>query len=197
MSLYTLLTKATLRRPLEPKRVPFIAAWAETDAANAFQKRLTIPAGALQPQLAAVYDLFPTILAVAGGATPTGHPVDGTGLELLLTGSADPAREERFLMHYPHGPHRSSYFTTWRDGDWKVIYHYLPEIPAQGGHFQIEEGHYQLFNLARDPFEQTNLADTQPAVLRRLMEGFITALKAQDAVYPHDEAGKPLKPELP
>ncbi len=178
-------------------RVPFIAAWAEADPDNAFQKRLPIGTGKIQSQLAAVYDLFPTILALAGGTVPPNHAIDGSRLDTLLTGDPDISRAEQFLMHYPHGPHRSNYFTTWRDGDWKVIYHFLPEIPANGGYFQIEGGHYQLFNLARDPFEQTNLAESEPAVLRRLMQGLITGLEVQDAVYPNDETGKPLEPKLP
>ena len=47
-------------------RVPFIAAWAGAQPENAHQRRLPIPAGAIQQQQAAVYDLFPTILALAG-----------------------------------------------------------------------------------------------------------------------------------
>ena len=43
-------------------RVPLIAAWAGAQPDNPHQRRLPIPAGAIQPQQAAVYDLFPTIL---------------------------------------------------------------------------------------------------------------------------------------
>ena len=64
-------------------------------------------------------------------------------------------------MHYPHGVHRSNYFTTWRDGDWKVIYHTLPDTRTTGGHIQFSDGNYELFNLKEDPFEKDNLvADT-------------------------------------
>ena len=41
-------------------------------------------------------------------------------------------------MHYPHAVHRSNYFTTWREKDWKVIYHTLPEIPTTGGRINSE-----------------------------------------------------------
>jgi len=92
-------------------RVAFIAAWAKASAENAVQKRLPIMAGAIQSQQAAVQDLFPTILALTETAIPSGHTVDGLKLNTLLTGKADRRRSETFLMHYPHAPHRSDYWT--------------------------------------------------------------------------------------
>lgn len=172
-------------------RVPFIAAWAKPSAANTLQQRLPIPVGAVQSQQAAVYDLFPTVLAVTGKAAPTNHPVDGLRLDTLLTGKRDASREETFLMHYPHSPHRTDYFTTYRNGDWKVIYHYFPTEVS-------ENSHYQLFNLKADPFEQTNLASAEPAVLKRLMQWLIVGLEKQGAVYPVDKDTKlALKPMVP
>ncbi|MDP3071466.1 MAG: sulfatase [Opitutaceae bacterium] len=172
-------------------RVPFIAAWARPNAANTFQKRLPIAAGAIQPQLAAVYDLFPTLLSLAGQSAPNGHAVDGRRLDALLAGKPDSSRTETFLMHYPHAPHRSDYFTTYRNGDWKVIYHYYPSEVSEGSH-------YQLYHLAQDPFEQRNVAATEPAQLRRLMQELAAGLEAQQAVYPVDKTTRaPLKPKVP
>ena len=172
-------------------RVPFIAAWAKPNASNAFQKRLPIAAGAIQSQQAAVYDMFPTLLALTGKSAPTTHAVDGARLDTLLTGKRDARREETFLMHYPHAPHRTDYFTTYRSGDWKVIYHYFPSEVS-------ENSHYQLFNLAKDPFEQTNLAASESTVLKRLMQGLIAGLEKQGAVYPVDKETKlAVKPKLP
>jgi arylsulfatase A-like enzyme len=172
-------------------RVPFIAAWAKPSAGNAFQKRLPIAAGAIQSQQAAVYDLFPTLLALTGKSAPTTHAVDGARLDTLLTGKRDATREETFLMHYPHAPHRTDYFTTYRSGDWKVIYHYFPSEVS-------ENSHYQLFNLAKDPFEQTNLAASESTVLKRLMQGLIAGLEKQGAVYAVDkETELAVKPKLP
>jgi arylsulfatase A-like enzyme len=172
-------------------RVPFIAAWAKADADNTYQKRLPIPAGAIQSQQAAVYDMFPTILALTDKAAPKNHIVDGSRLDALLTGKRDANRDETFLMHYPHSPHRSDYFTTYRDGEWKVIYHYLPSKAS-------ENSHYQLFHLAKDPFEQENLAPTEPAVLKRMMQGLIARMEKQNALYPVDKNGTTrLKPKLP
>jgi arylsulfatase A-like enzyme len=172
-------------------RVPFIAAWAKPDAGNANQKRLPIAAGAIQSQQAAVHDLFPTILGLSGIDPPAQHTVDGRKLDTLFTAKPDSTRSETFLMHYPHAPHRTDYWTSYRDGDWKVIYHYLPSEVSEGSH-------YQLFNLKSDPFEQTNLAATNTAELKKLMQGLIAALEAQHAVYPVEKGGAlPMKPAMP
>lgn len=74
----------------------------------------------------------------------------------------------------------------------KVVYHYFPTSVSDGSH-------YQLFNLAEDPFEQTNLAGSRPDELCRLMQGLIAGLVHCDAVYPI--AGRrnfgAVKPKLP
>jgi arylsulfatase A-like enzyme len=172
-------------------RVPFIAAWAKADSDQPHQKRLTIPAGSIQPQLASLCDLFPTILHLLGIATPTDHVVDGALLDTLLAGKVDPGRTETFLMHYPHAPHRSDYFSVYRDGPWKVIYHYVPSAAS-------ENSRYQLYHLTKDPFEQQNLAPSHPDDLRRMMRGLIAALDNCQAVYPlNDDRTTPRRPILP
>jgi arylsulfatase A-like enzyme len=178
-------------------RVPFIAAWARANPKNPHQQRLRIPAGKLQTQVANVTDLFPTVLAVADTESPRGHAVDGHRLNTLLGGKRDRQRKEQFLMHYPHGPHRSNYFTVWRDGVWKLIYHNFPADPPLGGKVQSAGARYELFNLATDPFESTNVAGDNPQVLKRLVKGLASQLAQHAAVYPVDQAGRPLKPQLP
>ncbi|MDA1053754.1 MAG: sulfatase [Planctomycetota bacterium] len=172
-------------------RVPFIAAWAKA-ADNAHQQRLPIVAGKIQSQTAAVDDLFPTILALTNIHAPEEHRIDGARLDTLLTGVPDATREQTFLMHYPHAPHRSDYFTVYRDGDWKVIYHYYPSEASEGSH-------YQLYNLADDPFEQNNLAASKPDRLYVMMQSLIASMEQHDALYPVDKADgtTPLKPQLP
>lgn len=172
-------------------RVPFIAAWAKPDAANPHQRKLPIPGGAIQRQQAAVQDLFPTVLALTGIETPPGHVVDGRPLQTLLSGRPDPAREEVFLMHYPHAPHRSDYFTVLRQGSWKVIYHYFPTGVSGGSH-------YQLFDLGADPYEQKDLAASEPARLKEMMRSLTEALERHQARYPLDpDSRQPARPRLP
>ena len=170
-------------------RVPLIAAWAKRDSENRHQKALPIPSGKIQSQVAAVHDLFPTIHDIVGVETPGNHPVDGRGLRKLLVGQRDDSRQEEFLMHYPHSPHRSDYFTCYRSGDWKVIYHYLPSKASEGSH-------YQLYNLGEDPFESTNLASTHPEKLQDMMQMLVRQLQQHEALYPIDEDGKPRLPQV-
>lgn len=172
-------------------RVPFIAAWAKPNPGNPHQRRLPIQAGAVQTQQASVQDIFPTLLALTDAKAPAGHVVDGIRLDTLLSGRRDARRPEAFLMHYPHAPHRSDYWSSLRQGAWKVIYHYFPSAAS-------EQSHYQLFNLANDPFEQKNLAGTERGELRRMMQELITALEKHNALYPIDrDTRAPLKPKLP
>ncbi len=178
-------------------RVPFIAAWAKPSPGNALQKSLPIQVGGIQHQVANITDLMPTILDLTDVAVPSGHKVDGNRLNKLLTGKSDSSRKEAFLMHYPHGHHRSDYFTVWRDGDWKVIYHTFPDRKPIGPRLQSGGERYELFNLAKDPFENHNLAKEEPKQLRKMMGGLIRALKNHKAVYPISDDGKVLPPVMP
>ena len=168
-------------------RVPFIAAWGKADPRNPWQKKLSIPAGSVRQEVGTCYDLFPTIIDFVGATVPANHPVDGQNLSRLLTGQSDPEHRNEFLNHYPH-PRRgvSNFFTTWREGDWKVLYEYMEE----------GEGRYSLYNLADDPSESNNLAATHPDELKRMMHGMVKELESRDAVYPLKE-GSLLKPIIP
>jgi arylsulfatase A-like enzyme len=161
-------------------RVPFIASWAKRAADNVHQKKLPIPAGVIRGELAAVQDIFPTINNIVGTSPPENHIVDGVSMEALLTGKPDTSRGGKFLMHYPHAPHRSDYFTSYRSGDWKVIYHYFPSKKSEGQR-------YQLYNLAADPFESKNLAESDAPKLRQMMQELAASLTAHNALYPVSE----------
>ena len=181
-------------------RAPFIASWATPDNSRAVQMRMPISAGAVQTQLATVQDLFPTIVQLAQVGSPAApvsksvlsesHAVDGMPLQTLFSGQADSNRPEQFLMHYPHAPHRSDYFTVWRDGDWKLVYHYFPS-KASGG------SHYQLFNLGSDPFESEDLAEKESAKVREMVSSMVIQIKNFSAVLPIDGDGRELSVSTP
>jgi len=168
-------------------RVPFIAAWCKVDANNASQKKLPIPAGSIRNEVGSCYDLFPTLLNLAGAAMPKGHAVDGQNLIPLLAGKRHAAHRDTFLNHYPH-PRRgqSHFFTTWRDGDWKVIYQYM--MPKQN--------RYLLYNLAEDAGESKNLAASEPKKLQQMMQRMVLELESMKALYPVKDE-QPLKPVVP
>jgi len=166
-------------------RVAFIAAWAKANPENPFQRKLPIQPGALTTEMGTIHDIFPTLLETAGISYE--GPIDGDNLAPVLKGGSF-GKERGFLMHFPHD-HRSSYFTVYRTGDWKVIYHYTR--PA--------EERYELFNLAKDPTEAANLAKSHPADLRRMMRAMVAALEDAGAQYPvaKEDPGTVLKPVVP
>ena len=168
-------------------RVPFIAAWGKSDATNAWQKKLPIPANSIRQEIGACCDLFPTIADFVEAPVPADHPVDGQDLSQLLSGQSDSEHRNEFLNHYPHPRRgRSHFFTTWRSGNWKVIYQYLAKGDAR----------YALYDLTNDPSESNNLAAKNPENLRSMMQGMVRELETRDAMYPVKD-GRPLEPVLP
>ncbi len=90
-----------------------------------------------------VVDLFPTLIALAGGRFDKSKPVDGFDVwRAISEGGASP-REELVYSVDPSGG-------AVRQGDWKLVWQAL--LP----------GSVELFNLADDPSETTNLAGTNP-----------------------------------
>jgi len=105
----------------------------------------------------------------------------------LLAGQSVPKHRNQFLNHYPH-PRRgqSHFFTTWRKGNWKVIYEYIKE----------GDNRYSLYDLAGDSSESRNLAAESPEQLRNMMQGMVRELKSMYAVYPVRD-GQALEPVIP
>lgn len=112
-------------------------------------------------------DLYPTFLEMCGlSAMPEQH-LDGESLAPLLRGGSSLERASLY-WHYPHyqtlPPHGAV-----RSGDWKLIEHY-------------EDDTVELFNLARDPGESTDLSGQIPgmaAALRAMLRNHLTAIGAQ------------------
>ena len=161
-------------------RVPFIASWAKPDINNKFQKKYPIANNAVQLQQGTVMDLYPTILSVAGVKAKKNYPLDGSDLKKLLQGKADKKHRDDFLMHFPHGEHRANYFTTYRKGDWKLIYYYNPDTTG--------EPSWKLYNLKDDPYETTDLAENQPEKVASMIELMKERLTEEKALYPINKA---------
>lgn len=168
-------------------RVPFIASWAKVDSKNKFQKRYPIQSGGVQNQTATIMDIFPSVMSVAKVKTPKEAIIDGGDLKKMLKGKFDRKHNDYFLMHFPH-EHRSSYFTTYRKGDWKLIYFYNPETPQKPS--------VKLFNLKSDPYEYNDVAMNNVAVLQKLFKEMDSKLIDEGALYPVDKDGNEIKPNL-
>lgn len=168
-------------------RIPFMAAWAKPAPNNNWQKKLPIKQGFVQTQIGSIMDIYPTIVELVDASVPKSYIRDGFSLKNNLAGKKDKSKSESFLMHFPHD-HRSKYFTSYRNGNWKLIYHYFPEMnPAQT--------RYELFNLANDPYEQMNLAKTNKPMVKKLITEMSKRLHEEGALYPEDKNGNIVKPQ--
>lgn len=166
-------------------RVPFIAAWARPNASNPHQQKLPIAQGTLTTEMGTILDIFPTLLELVN--IEYQGVIDGDDLAPVLAGGKLTDSRE-FLMHFPH-KHRSSYYTVYRLGGLKLIYHYN-KPPAK---------RFELFDLKKDPTESTNLAYTNPEQLQRMFSAMTAALEGAGAQYPVLKAdqSKELRPQLP
>ncbi len=89
-------------------------------------------------------DFFPTVLEAAGVAPAPGAPLDGMSLLPLFRGGALP--ERALFWHYPHyGNQGGAPGAAIRRGAWKLIE-------------WLEDRRVELFHLAEDPGETTDLA---------------------------------------
>lgn len=113
-------------------RVPFLARWAGH-----------IPPGRVTGELVSAYDMFPTLLELAGISWQESGELPGRSFaKLLLSGDGcpEPADEERAVVVCDeYGPVRMV-----RTGDWKYIHCY-------------PYGPHALYDLRRDPGEERNL----------------------------------------
>jgi len=154
-------------------RVPFIVAWAKPCKDMHIQKLFPIQQDVFDPEkIASVHDLFPTLLNLVEVEVPDGHTLDGSSLWRWFAGAAA-VQPQRFLMHFPHS-HRSSYFTVLIDGHHKLIWHQMRENNKR----------FELFDLAKDPYENQNLAHSRPELLKNMRQLMAEELLSADAQAP-------------
>lgn len=184
-------------------RVPFIARWPEH-----------IPAGIVNPNLAASVDLFPTILNVAGLSLPSDRVIDGKELWPLLTSKQAPCAHEfvitmhnERLMTVHSGPWKlhiqaqKQYRTPEDLSQWKdrrgpdgvtLIAPFEQATPASypGLTTGAETKSGTLFNVVKDPGEQTDVSAQYPEVVERL-KGYAETTMAEIPIL---ERPKPTHP---
>lgn len=136
---------------------PLLIAWAQPNPNAEIQKKFPIKQGIVSEDFVTVCDLMPTILKVTGTPAPENHKVDGQELTSYMA-THKGTHSQEFLMHFPH-THRSSNFTVFIDGDWKVIKHYG----------KSKFGKVELFNLKQDPTESNNLAEKNAEQLKVML----------------------------
>lgn len=113
-------------------------------------------------------DFYPTIVELAGGEPTSG--LDGKSLVKALDGQTIESRP--LYWHYPHcGNQGGEPSGIIRDGDWKLIHYY-------------EDGRNELYNIADDIGEQTDLAESNPAVVAKMEKQLNSWLNEVGASFP-------------
>ena len=131
-------------------------------------------------------DFYPTLLQLAGLPLQPAQHLDGVSFVPLLKGEAM-ARGKPLFWHYPHYANQGGAPNgVIRDGDWKLIEWY-------------EDGALELYNLAQDLGEKTNLAAQQPERVKELHAKLVAWRKEVGALMPTPNpdfnADKPQKPK--
>jgi arylsulfatase A-like enzyme len=127
------------------QRVPFIVRWPGRS-----------PAGKVSDEIMNQIDLLPTVAAVIGRPLPAGAAPDALNVLPALEGGKS-VRDE---IVYHTGTNQLGL----RKGEWKI----LPQGGAGWKDPRPEPGVFELYHLAADVSESTNLATKEPAKLNEL-----------------------------
>lgn len=147
-------------------RVPLIARWPDG-----------IPAERVCDIPVHTVDFYPTFAAVAGTKPPPGHVLDGEDLSPLFRGTGGLRRETLFWHMPTYTPMygRTPCSVVMR-GNWKLI-HWFGDYLDTNGHVPEHAKPYgklivgsrdELFNLAEDPSEKSDLSKTRPEITAEL-----------------------------
>jgi arylsulfatase A len=125
-------------------RVPFVARWPGK-----------IPAGSVIDTPAIAYDVFPTVVRLAGGKIPKDRTYDGQDIWPILSGQPG-----KFKRRHPFVWVYLDNVTAIRDGRWKL------HVAKRDKPLETPE----LYDLDKDPRESQSLSKEHPKVLSRLLK---------------------------
>jgi arylsulfatase len=117
-------------------RTPFIARWPGH-----------IQAGSTSDLIGAYWDVMPTLCELAGAAPP--QDIDGLSIAPTLLGRSGQKLHEYLYWEYESGGRAQAV----RFGEWKAIRNHVQKAPNSTP---------ELYNLASDPSETTNVAAEHP-----------------------------------
>ncbi|WP_084245724.1 arylsulfatase B [Rhodoplanes sp. Z2-YC6860] len=119
-----------------------------------------IKPGTVVNQMIHVVDYYPTIARLAGASTAKSKPLDGFDVwQTIAEGKPSPRDEVVYNVEAFRGAVRK--------GDWKLVWR--STLPSK----------IELFNLANDPYEKSNLAEQNPekvAELQKRIDGLASEM---------------------
>ncbi len=105
-----------------------------------------IPAGTASDAICGMFDMLPTFVALSGGAVSAERKLDGANLWPILSGEAGAAAPHESFLYF-----KGLVLEAVRDGKWKL---------------HLAKG--ELYDLAADPGEATNVAAANPDAVAKL-----------------------------
>lgn len=127
-----------------------------------------IPAGTTADEIVAMFDVLPTFVKLAGGTVPPDHRIDGADIWPVLAAEKGAA-----------SPHPAFYF-----------FRGLKLEAVRAGPWKLRLANAELYHLANDIAESTNVADAHPDAVQRLRE----LARAMDADLGVDGIGPGVRP---
>jgi arylsulfatase A-like enzyme len=142
--------------------------------------------GTLNHKLYHITDWLPTLVALAGGETSKNLPLDGVDIWPSLTTTAAAERKELLLNLNPAcGEGYVTPNAGVRLGDWKLLvecFNTTTLLPTTSG---TKAKHaVELYNIAMDPLETTNVAPARPEKVDELMARLAAYANSTDQVPP-------------
>jgi arylsulfatase A-like enzyme len=132
--------------------VPFIARWPGKIA----------PGKIDNSSLMSAVDLLPTFCQVADIELPKDYRADGISQVETLTGKKSPIRQKplfwKMQSAWPARANQPYHWVSWAvvDKHWKLV-------------TNKDASYVELFNIANDPYEKTDLKETEPQAVRTLL----------------------------
>jgi arylsulfatase A-like enzyme len=144
--------------------------------------------GSVNHGLMHVADVMPTLLDIAGVAYPKARggreppPLIGKSWRALLSGEVESPRTDQDVLAWELFGNRAV-----RQGDWKLRWEYKP----------FGKGDWELFNVAADPAERSDLAAERPDKVKELAELWGAYAQANNVVLPSRSVFEALEKPLP
>ena len=146
------------------------------------------PAGSIHNPIMHIADIMPTLLEVAGTKYPETHagkklpPINGKSWLPMLAGETDTVRSDSDYLAWQLFGNQAL-----RQGDWKIRWQWKP----------MGTGDWELYNLAADPAERSNLAVQEPDKLLAMLELWNGYVADNNVILPSRSVYENLENQLP
>ncbi len=136
-----------------------------------------VPTGSVSQRVTGFEDWLPTLLELMGETAATPKGSDGVSFAPTLLGK--PQDERAFLYRESPGYTGQQFI---RAGNWKLVRKHL-QPPGKAPRPNAKPGDFELYDLAQDPAEASDVAAGNAAVVERLRK-LMTAQHADSAEFP-------------